>query len=263
MKFFGQPGSVLLLSGNLLACLAFHNRPCDLYLHLIAAGEYPQPPRPLASVPVHFGRSFDVLTREHEHLTGCIEPRGGKFDVRFQVLLYDGTNFYEGQLALDERDNPGTRPYNRDTPYLYQPLFILSSNSSAKPFLKRQAQAEREWWQRENPLTRKQLALVEQNLIRIRPGMTQREVFELLGLSKREKQLHPPIFGRPSWYRQSYQLRGKEVLALNFDPATVPFGKTNWITFGKDRLANAEPKGDYSRSVVVRAQLGTQIWSKE
>jgi hypothetical protein len=143
-------GLALVLSGVLFGCSTSEQPsanskppPPDLYLHLIASFNYPEPPRLIVSSPIHRSSDFDILMDDHQHLKGHIEPRNGKFFVHFQGRLCSGINVFDGEVELEKREEPWPQPYDEKAPFVCQPHFILSSNSNPKPFLKRQADAEK------------------------------------------------------------------------------------------------------------------------
>jgi hypothetical protein len=247
----------LVLSGGSFGCSTAAHRSAgsskpDLYLHLIASYEYPKPPQLTASVPIYLSTNFDFLANNQQHLTGRVESRNGKYFAHFQIYLYDGTNVFDGEVELDKPDNPGTHPYNDKTPFIYQPLFILSRNSSAESFLKRQAAADKKEWRRWNPLTPQQIVSVKRKFNLMRPGMTENEAFAMVGLSSyRNCLLDPRMFRSNDWNSDDYQLADGEILSLEVDCSSISNYKTNFIY------------GDHSNCIVVHAVLGTETWSKD
>lgn len=259
----------LVLNGGLFGCStaerqAAKSSRADLYLQLIASYEYPEPPRLMASVPVHLSKNFNFLTDDQQHLTGWVEPRNGKYFVHFQVYLYDGTNVFDGEVDLDKPDDPGPQPYNDKTPFIYQPMFVLSRNASASPFLKRQAVAEEKEWQRENPLTPQQITEVYRRFRLMKTGMTESEVFAMLGLSRyRRRLIDPRMFRSNDWNIDDYQLAHGEILSLAV--ACPGSYKTNFIKLPDGRRAMEIGHGGYGDNhgncIVVHAALGAETWS--
>lgn len=262
----------IILCGGLFGCSTAEHRPAitkeqpqSLFLHLIASYEYPDPPLLIASVPVHLSTNFDFLTEDKQHFTGRVDSKNGKYFVHFQIYLYDGTNYFDGDVELDKPDDPGTRPWNDKTPFVYQPMFILSQNPCASPFLKRQGTAMEEYWRRWNPLTPPQIAKVEQRFRLMHPGMTENEVFVLLGLSPYLNLLHDPRMFRSGdwWSFDDYQLGYRKVLELEVDCGC----KTNFTKLPDGKTAieivdNAYLVG-HKNCIVVRATLGPETWSKD
>ena len=237
----------------------------DIYLHLVASYQYPKPPQVIASVPVSFYTNFDVLVYDRYHLTGRVEPRGAKYFVHFQIYLYDGTNYYDGEVDLDKPDDPGTRPYNDKTPFIYQPMFILSRNQSATEFLEQHAAITEDCWRRQNPLTLPQITRAEQRFRLLRSGMTENDILRLLGLFGDRKRLHDPrIFRSNDWNTDCYQLEAGENLCLEVD---CPAWKIRSVKHGDGTTAWFFDHGaygdDHSNCFVVHASLGPQMWSKD
>ena len=118
-----------------------------------------------------------------QHLLGQIQPRNEIFSVYFKVRLCDRNLLFNEEVELEKRYEPWPQRYDENAPFICQPRFVLSANPSPKSFLKQQAAAEKKEWERENPLTARQLAEVKRKFHFMRPGMTRDEVFSMLGLS--------------------------------------------------------------------------------
>lgn len=250
----------LVLSAGLFGCSSIDHRSAnskqsqpDLYLHLFASYIYPQPPGLILSAHIPLSTDFDIPMADGQHLVGRIEPRNGNFFVYFRVPLYDGTNVFNEEAELEKRYEPWPQPYDDKIPFSYQPHFVLSSNPNPKSFLKRQAAAEKELWERENPLTARQLAKVKRNFPLMRPGMTRDEIFSMLGLSGYQNRLLPsnPFLTRPDI--GDYQLADNERLMLFFDNAGM---KTKKIQMADGHKFEAlDYAGDTSHRLVIQAEL--------
>jgi hypothetical protein len=230
--------------------------PPDLYLHLFASFVYPEPPHLILSAPIHLSSDFDILMDNHEHLKGRVDPRNGKFLVHFQGLLCSGTNVFDGEVELEQRYVPGPQPYDTKAPFICQPHFVLSSKFNPKPFLKRQAAAEKQQWHLENPLTARQIAQVKSKFHLMRPGMTKDEVFAMLGLSGYQNRLLPSSIGGSNYGNMGdYQLADGERLRLFFDATGM---KTKAYQLADGTIVHLlDYTGDITKRLVVRAELDT------
>ena len=117
--------------------------PPDLYLHVFASYVFPEAPRLVVSAPIHLGRDFDVLINDHQRVKGRIERRGFDCFAHFQGQLCSGPNVFDGEVEFEQRYEPWPRPYDAKAPFVCQPHFVLSTNSSPEPFLERQAAGEK------------------------------------------------------------------------------------------------------------------------
>ncbi|HTB84707.1 MAG TPA: hypothetical protein VK742_13710 [Candidatus Sulfotelmatobacter sp.] len=261
-KFVLSFALALILSDGLLGCASAGHHPAiskelrpELFLHLIGSYEYPEPSRLIASVPVHLSMDFDFLTQDKQHFRGRVDSENGKYVLHFQIYLYNGTNFFDGPVELDKPDDPGTRPYNDKTPFVYQPMFILSRNSSASSFLKRQEIAVEKEWNRSNQLTPQQIAKVEQKFRLMHPGLTEKDVFALLGLSHYRHRLPDPrLFRSNDWDLDEFQLATGAILSLEVD---YPDSYKTDVTEHADG-----PYGNHWNWPVIHATLGSEIWSE-
>jgi hypothetical protein len=256
-------GLALVLSAMMFGCSAFDNRSAnskpstpDLYLHLFASFVYPEQPRLIVSAPIPRSGDFDIPLADGQHLHGQIQPRNGIFFVYFKVRLCDGTNVFNEEVELEKRYEPWPQPYDEKAPFICQPHFVLSSNPSPKFFLKQQAAAEKKQWERENPLTARQLAEVKRKFHLMRPGMTKDEVFSMLGLSG---YLLPSSPFNPKFDIGDYQLADGERLMLFFDNTGM---KTkNYQLADGEKVELLDYTSDTSHRLVIQAELDTVIWS--
>jgi hypothetical protein len=231
----------------------------DLYLHFFASFVYPEPPRLIVSGAIPRSGDFDIPMADGQHLQGHIQPRRGNFFVYFKVRLCEGTNVFNDEVELEKRYEPGPQPYDEKAPFICQPHFVLSSNPNPKSFLKRQAAAEREEWERENPLTARQVAKVKRRLHLMRPGMTKDEVFSMLGLSGYQNRLLPDS---PLSHKRNlafYQLARGERLMLTFDDTGVKT-KSYSLADGED-VQMLDYASDTSHRLVIQAEFDTVIYS--
>jgi hypothetical protein len=247
----------------MFGCSAFDNRSAnskpstpDLYLHLFASFVYPEQPRLIVSAPIPRSGDFDIPLADGQHLHGQIQPRNGIFFVYFKVRLCDGTNVFNEEVELEKRYEPWPQPYDEKAPFICQPHFVLSSNPSPKFFLKQQAAAEKKQWERENPLTARQLAEVKRKFHLMRPGMTKDEVFSMLGLSG---YLLPSSPFNPKFDIGDYQLADGERLMSFFDNTGM---KTkNYQLADGEKVELLDYTSDASHRLVIQAELDTVIWS--
>ena len=108
----------------------------------------------------------------------------------------------------------------------------------------------------ENPLTARQLAEVKKNFHRIRPGMTEGEVFFILDLSGYQHRLHRSNpFMSNDWNIGDYQLADNERLLLFFDNTGIKTIKTKLPNGEKLELLNYA--SDTSHRLVIHADLDT------
>jgi len=243
----------------MFGCSAFDNRSAnskpstaDLYLHLFASFVYPEQPRLIVSAPIPRSGDFDISMDDNQHLKGRIELRNGIIFLHFQCGLCDGTNVFDGEVELEKRYEPWPQPYDEKAPFICQPHFVLSSNPSPKSFLKQQATAEKKYWERENPLTARQLAEVKRKFHLMRPGMTKDEVFSMLGLSG---YLLPSSPFNPKFDLGDYQLADGEDLMLFFDNTGL---KTkNYQLADGEKVELLDYTSDTSHRLVIQAELHT------
>jgi len=252
-------GLALVLSTMMFGCSAFDNRSAnskpstaDLYLHLFASFVYPEQPRLIVSAPIPRSGDFDISMDDNQHLKGRIELRNGIIFLHFQCGLCDGTNVFDGEVELEKRYEPWPQPYDEKAPFICQPHFVLTSNPSPKSFLKQQATAEKKYWERENPLTARQLAEVKRKFHLMRPGMTKDEVFSMLGLSG---YLLPSSPFNPKFDLGDYQLADGEDLMLFFDNTGM---KTkNYQLADGEKVELLDYTSDTSHRLVIQAELHT------
>ena len=252
----------LVLSAMMFGCSSSDHRlanskppTSDLYLHLFASFVYPEQPRPIGSAPIPRSGDFDISMDDNKPLKGRIELRSGIIILHFQCGLCDGTNVFDGEVELEKRYEPWPQPYDEKAPFICQPHFVLSSNPSPKSFLKQQATAEKKEWERENPLTARQLAEVKRKFHFMRPGMTRDEVFSMLGLSGYRNRLLPsnPFLTRPDI--RGYQLADGERLMLFFDNTGMKT-KTYQLADG-EKVELLDDTSDTSHRLVIHADLDT------
>ena len=143
----------LVLSGGLFGCSSFDHRSANskpstpnLYLHLFASFVYPKQPRLIVSAPIPRSGDFDISMDDNQPLKGRIEIRSGIIFLHFQCGLCDGTNVFDGEVELEKGYTPWPQPYDEKAPFICQPHFVLSTNSSPKSFLKQQAIVEKKQW---------------------------------------------------------------------------------------------------------------------
>jgi hypothetical protein len=257
------PGLALVLSAMMFGCSAFDHRSAnskpstpDLYLHLFASFVYPEQPRLIVSAPIPRSGDFDISMDDNQHLKGRIELRNGIIFLHFQGGLGDGTNVFDGEVELEKRYEPWPQPYDEKAPFICQPHFVLSSNPSPESCLKEQAAAEKKYWERENPLTARQLAEVKRKFHLMRPGMTQDEVFAMLGLSGYQNRLLPiPFFNSNDSNIGDYQLSDEEHLMLFFDNTGMKTKKYQLADGEKVELLDYT--SDTSHRLVIKAELHT------
>jgi hypothetical protein len=112
----------------------------------------------------------------------------------------------------------------------------------------------------DNPLTARQLAEVKKNFHLMRPGMTEDEVFSMLGLAGYQHRLHRSNpFRSNDWNIGDYQLTENERLMLFFDNTGMKTmkvqvfadgGKLEMWDYDNSKLANR---------LVIKAELDTVV----
>jgi hypothetical protein len=108
----------------------------------------------------------------------------------------------------------------------------------------------------ENPLTARQLAEVKKNFHLLRPGMTEGEVFFMLGLSGYQHRLHRSnAFMSIDWNMGDYQLADNKRLLLFFDNTGIKTIKSQFPN--GEKLELRDYASDTSHRLVIHADLDT------
>jgi hypothetical protein len=109
----------------------------------------------------------------------------------------------------------------------------------------------------DNPLTARQLAEVKKNFHLMRPGMTEDEVFSMLGLAGYQHRLYPATFSRSNdWGMSDYQLAENEVLELFLDNTGMKTTKVQLPDGDKLEVWDYE-NSHVTNRLVIKAELDT------
>ena len=212
----------------------------DLYLHIIADYDDTKPLQTLLSARIRLSTDFDMLMADGQHLKGRIEPRNGKFFVAFRSD-YFGTNIFSEAVEFNKVNIVELEPLQ---------FFVLSADSSSKSALKQVAD-----FLPVETLTARQLAEVKKNFHLMRPGMTEDEVFSMLGVAGYQHRLLPDVaISHP--FMKSYHLSENERLMLFFDNTGVKTVKAQFANGEKIELPDCSIS-DVSHRLVVHAVLDT------
>jgi hypothetical protein len=239
----------LVLSGGLFGCSSIdhpsaNSRPSqpDLYLHIIADYADTKPLQTLLSARIRLSTDFDLLMADGQRLKGRIEPRNGKFFVAFRAD-YFGTNVFKEAVEFNEVKILELEPLQ---------FFVLSANSSSKSALKQVAD-----FLPVETLTARQLAEVKKNFHLMRPGMTEDEVFSMLGLAGYQHRLFPANFSRSNdWGISDYQLADNERLSLFLDNTGMKTMKVQLPDEDKLEVWDYD-NSHVTNRLVIKAELDT------
>jgi hypothetical protein len=109
----------------------------------------------------------------------------------------------------------------------------------------------------DNLLTARQLAEVKKSFHLMRPGMTEDEVFSMLGLAGYQHRLYPATFSRSNdWGMSDYQLAENEVLLLFLDNTGMKTTKVQLSDGLKVEVWDYE-NSHLTNRLVIKAELDT------
>jgi hypothetical protein len=115
-------------------------------------------------------------------------------------------------------------------------------------------------WDYENSLTAGQLAEVKKNFHLMRPGMTEDEVFSMLGLAGYQHRLYPATFSRSNdWGMSDYQLAENEVLQLFLDNTGMKTIKIPFFADGGKLEVWDYENSHVTNRLVIKAELDTVV----